>query len=210
MPLLRALTSFLAPPLCALCGDPCDYEKTLCGFCGRRIAGLTPARSLLGGELELVSAAPYEGVARELVQKLKFAARLTLAEVAAERMVRAWGGARAEWLVPVPPAPARQRARGFDVAYALARLVARGTAGSQVSVSLKRDDGPRQVGRSRASRTQNPPRVSLLDDKVFLPSDELWLVDDVATTGATLLACVEALYEAGATRIHALTFARAE
>lgn len=200
----------MAPPLCALCGDVCDHDQSVCGLCGRRIERLRPARSLLGGELDLVSAAAYEGVARELVKKLKFAARLTLAEVAAERMVRAWGGARTEWLVPVPPAPARQRARGFDVAYALARLVAHRAPGTEVSVCLKRDDGPRQVGRSRAARKQDPPRIGLLDDGIFLPSDALWLVDDVATTGATLLACAEALYAAGATRVHALTFARAE
>ena len=53
----------------------------------------------------MISAAPYEGVARELVAKMKFAARLTLAEVAAERMLRAWGATREGWIVSVPPAP---------------------------------------------------------------------------------------------------------
>jgi predicted amidophosphoribosyltransferase len=35
------------------------------------------------------------------------------------------------------------------------------------------------------------------------------LMDDVATTGATLAACSEALLEAGAKKVYALTLARA-
>ncbi|CAN5190037.1 hypothetical protein BH24ACT23_BH24ACT23_00310 [soil metagenome] len=176
----------------------------------RRLALLEPSRSLVGGELEVVSAAPYEGAARELVVKLKFAGRLALAELAAERMVRAWGATRAGCLIPVPPAPARTRVRGFDPASTLAELAARGAPASWVASCLVRDDGPRQVGRPRAARTAEPPRVRMARGREMAPADEVWLVDDVATTGATLLACAEALRDAGAIRIRALTFARAD
>jgi predicted amidophosphoribosyltransferase len=158
----------------------------------------------------VISAAPYDGVAREIVTKMKFAARLTLAEVAAERMLRAWGAAREAWFVSVPPAPARERARGYDMAYILARLVAREAGFSQVSVCIEREDGPRQVGRRRSDRLADPPRMRLLSEKVRLPSEDLWLVDDVVTTGATLEACASVLRDAGATRVRALTFARAD
>lgn len=207
--MLRAAASLIAPPCCALCAEPCDYPDSICRHCERRVARLHPTRFTLPGGLEVVSAAPYEGVAREIVAKMKFASRLTLAEVAAERMVRAWGAARNEWMVEVPPAPARARARGYDMAYILARLVARETLCSQVSVCLKRDDGPRQVGRARADRLADPPRVRLLNPSMGLPASDLWLVDDVVTTGATLDACAEVLRAAGATRVRALTFARA-
>ena len=206
---VRAVASLLAPPLCALCGDPCDYTDSICTHCEHHVAKLRPARTTLPGGLEVISAAPYEGVAREIVTKMKFSARLALAEVAAERMVRAWGATRGGWLVPVPPAPVRERARGFDLAYALARIVAQEAYG-QVAPIIERDDGPRQVGRLRSERIADPPRVRLLSDKVRLPSEDLWLVDDVVTTGATLAACAAVLREAGATRVRTLTFARAE
>jgi predicted amidophosphoribosyltransferase len=96
------------------------------------------------------------------------------------------------------------------MAYILGRLVERGVMWAQVAPIIERDDGPRQVGRPREARLADPPRVRLLSDKVRLPSEDLWLVDDVVTTGATLEACAAVLRDAGATRVRALTFARAD
>jgi ComF family protein len=158
----------------------------------------------------VISAARYEGVAQELVRRLKFSSRLGLAEVAAERMVRAWGAAREGWLVPVPAAPARQRSRGFDDAVILARLVARECPHARVSECLERGDGPRQVRRSRHERTADPPRVALRNTSFVLPQEDIWLVDDVATTGSTLAACARVLTDQGAEHVRALTFARAD
>jgi ComF family protein len=207
--MLRAVTSLVAPPLCALCGAPCDYPDAICRTCDRSVSGLDSTRTILPGGLEVISAAPYEGIARRLVTKMKFSARLALAEVAAERMVRAWGATRRGTLVPVPAAPARARARGHDHAYALARLVERGTL-AHVALYLGRDDGPRQVGRPRDERIADPPRVKPNVPGLRLPSDDLWLVDDVVTTGATLVSCAEVLRDVGAARVRALTFARAD
>ena len=207
---LRQLASLIAPPLCAVCAQPCEPASPLCIGCERRLARLKPLRSILSSGLEVISAVAYDGVALELIRRLKFASRLVLAEVAAERMVRAWGATRAGWLVPVPPAPARERARGFDDAAILARLVARECRDARVLACLARDDGPRQVRRSREERTADPPRVRLAHPSAPLPRGEIWLVDDVATTGATLSACARVLRESGAESVRALTFARAD
>jgi len=207
---LRQLASLAAPPLCSLCGAPCDPVLPLCSGCDRRLTRLRPVRSVLPGGLEVISAAPYDGIAQDIVRRLKFASRLALAEVCAERMVRGWGATRAGWLVPVPPAPARERTRGFDDAAILARHIARECPGAHVLECLARDDGPRQVKRSRGERTSDPPRVRLTDSSLRVPPGAVWLVDDVTTTGATLAACAHVLRLAGAERVRALTFARAD
>ena len=205
--MLRAVASLVAPPLCALCGRPCDYPDSLCRHCERKVAALRPSRSTLPGGLEVISAAPYEGIARELVGKMKFAARLTLAEVAAERMLRAWGATRGGgWSRFRRRRPASGRA---------AMTLPTSSGGwspvgiwAQLAPIIEREDGPRQVGRPREERLADPPRVGLLSDKGDgLPSDDLWLVDDVVTTGATLTACAAVLKQAGAKRVRALTFA---
>ncbi|HYH62901.1 MAG TPA: hypothetical protein VD766_13620 [Solirubrobacterales bacterium] len=207
--MLRAAASLIAPPLCALCAEPCEYVDSICRHCERKVARLYPVRDEIGG-LEIWSAAKYDGVARDIVTKMKFAQRLTLAEVAAERMLRTVGAGRRIYCVPVPPSPARHRARGFDLAYALARLIA-GECRGQTILCLERDDGPRQVGRGREERKSDPPTIRPINVSVPLLSDDVWLVDDVATTGSTLNACAEVLLsQYGAKRVRALTFARAD
>jgi predicted amidophosphoribosyltransferase len=150
------------------------------------------------------SAAPYEGVPRELVAALKFRRLMPLARRAAEAIAaEAPAGLVAGDLVPVPPAPWRLRVRGLDpaeeIAVALARL-----SGVRLVRCLARADGPRQVGRARCERLADPPRVRLIG---AAPRTAV-LVDDVATTGATLSACARALREGGARRVVGITFAR--
>jgi len=193
-----------------MCASPCEPVAKLCGRCDRKLAQLPPQRSVLPGGLEVISAARYEGAAQELVRRLKFSSRIALAEVAAERMVRAWGATREGWLVPVPAAPARERARGFDDAAILASLVARECPHARVAQCLVRDDGPRQVRRSREERKSDPPRVRLADASQALPPGDIWLIDDVATTGATLAACARVLMDHRAQRVRGLTYARAD
>jgi predicted amidophosphoribosyltransferase len=150
------------------------------------------------------SAAPYEGVARELVAALKFRRLLPLAGVAAAAIA---SGAPPELLrgalVPVPPAPLRLRLRGLDPAEELTAELSRLT-GLPADPCLARTHGPRQVGRPRSERMATPPSVR---SRARPPRDAI-LVDDVVTTGATLGACASALRDGGATRVVALTFAR--
>jgi predicted amidophosphoribosyltransferase len=151
-----------------------------------------------------VSASPFDGPARELVHRLKYARRLSLAGVAAEAMLRALPPREADGaLVPVPPGPWRWRWRGFDPAEEIAWALAERTQLSVVDC-LRRGRGRRQVGRRRWDRLANPPRVWAAGP---CPRQAL-LVDDVWTTGATLSACARALREGGSKRVVALTLAR--
>jgi predicted amidophosphoribosyltransferase len=152
----------------------------------------------------VLCAAPYEGAARELVAALKFGRLLPVAQRMAEAIRAAvpeelLGGT----LVPVPAAPSRRRQRGFDPAEQLAGALAE-AAGLELRRCLAREDGPRQVGRPRPQRIAEPPRVTAVESA---PSVAL-LIDDVCTTGTTLVACARVLRGAGSDTVTALTFAR--
>ncbi|MBD0282941.1 MAG: ComF family protein [Thermoleophilaceae bacterium] len=109
-------------------------------------------------------------------------------------------------LVPVPLHPARRRRRGFNQAAVLAEALARRT-GLPVADCLSRSGrSGSQVGRPRPARLSAPP--GRIRAHALVPGRTL-VVDDVATTGATLAACARALRAAGTRDVRAITFARA-
>jgi predicted amidophosphoribosyltransferase len=205
MEVLHAVSAAIAPPLCAACGRSCRPGAVVCTRCSRRLASAEP---LLGkgppGLDRAWSSAPHEGVARNLVAALKFRHLLPVADLMADRI---------QWLapahllsgavVPVPPAPSRLRHRGFDPAGELAAALAQRLE-APLEPCLARRGGRRQVGRRRAERLGQPPRIHACG---CVPRSVL-LVDDVLTTGATMTACAQALRAAGAARVCAVTFAR--
>ncbi len=148
----------------------------------------------------------YEGAAGELVKALKFHGASRLAdEMAALVVAGAPEQVLAGALVPVPLHPARRRARPFNQAASIARAVA-ARAGLPVADCLSRA-GPdaRQVGRGRTARLGGPS--GWFRATGIVPARAV-LVDDVATTGATLAACADALRQGGAARVQAVAFAR--
>jgi predicted amidophosphoribosyltransferase len=102
-----------------------------------------------------------------------------------------------------PTGAGRRRHRGFDQAELLARAVARRRR-LPVRRLLTRRPGGAQAGRAAGERWQHP------GFSVRRPAPRaVLLIDDVATTGATLAAAATALHTAGAQVVHGLVVARA-
>jgi predicted amidophosphoribosyltransferase len=202
---VQGIASLAAPPRCAACGLPCAAAATVCPACERELAAAIPIVEPGPPGVELaVAVSEFEGVTRAVAHGLKFGRRLALAGVAARAIARACPEAELGGpVVPVPAASWRWRRRGFDPAEEIALALA-GLTGLPYRPCLQRGGGGRQVGRPRAERLADPPRVWTTG---AVPAEAL-LVDDVHTTGATLGACADALRAAGCERVVALTLAR--
>jgi predicted amidophosphoribosyltransferase len=202
----RQIAGFVAQPRCAACESTCRGDSVLCGRCEAELAAASRALEPGPPGLALaVAASGFDGVARRIAHGLKYARRLSLARAAAGAMLGALPeGELRGAVVPVPAGPWRWRWRGFDPAEEIAIALAQ-FSGLPLARCLRRSRGPRQVGRTRAERLADPPRVWAGGP---VPGEAL-LVDDVWTTGATLSACAAALSDAGCRRVVALTLARA-
>jgi predicted amidophosphoribosyltransferase len=94
--------------------------------------------------------------------------------------------------------------RGFDHAEVLARGLGAEIGLPARPILSRIASAPDQSGLSAAERLVNLRGVF----QATLCPERVLLVDDVTTTGATLLACAAALKEAGALTIEALVVAR--
>jgi ComF family protein len=111
-------------------------------------------------------------------------------------------------LVPVPLHASRLHERGFNQAELLARELS-GITNIPVKPMLVRHMKTAQQARlTRAERLENVRQAfAIAADWVPMPAEHLVLVDDVATTGATLHACVDVLLAAGVAQVSTLTLA---
>jgi ComF family protein len=198
--MFRSLAEVLLPGSCPGCGATAE---PICPAC---IETLAPAPRLATppGLDHLTVAFAYEGVAREVVARVKYRnARGAVSWLAAAMLERLPACTTAEVVTWAPTTPQHRRARGFDHAELLARAVGRG-AKIPVRGLLTRLPGPAQTGAGREERKEGP-RFRARPD---VAGRHVLLVDDVVTTGATLAAGAAALRRSGARGIDGLTAAR--
>jgi ComF family protein len=199
------ILDLLAPPLCWSCGAPAVREASLCRACRRELRFLATAPVGLHG-LEVWAPVAYEGPARDLVKALKFHGATRLArEMAALIVANAPGAMLGGALVPVPIHPARRRARPFNQAALIAAAISARTGLALVDCLRRAGPDHRQVGRGRSARLRG---VAGSIEAIGRSPPSILLVDDVVTTGATLVACAHALRAAGCECVRAIAFAR--
>lgn len=114
-----------------------------------------------------------------------------------------------EMLVPVPLSPQRLSERGYNQVALIAHPLAMIHQWNYAPGALQRIKSTRsQVGLTVEQRRENV-RNAFLANSRLVHNKRILLIDDVATTGATLIAASGALVEAGASHVYALTAARA-
>jgi ComF family protein len=235
-PAIRGLLDFLLPRSCVSCDRPLDGDEpnVVCGRCWTRLRPLPSPRCERCGHplkpgrcrwCELLP--PYIRAARSvcwlpaatagpIVHALKYGGWTAVGAGMAERMARlAWPAdvlAERTALVPIPLARKRQRERGFNQSTLLAAELGRiwrvPVWESVVERARATSTQTRLTPGERLSNVAGAFRATE-DARSALRGAHIVLVDDVVTTAATLNACAETLFEAGARILSYVTFGRA-
>ena len=215
---------FISPRQCAICGRRLmPTEHSICSVCllhlPRTNYQLTPYNSKMAqlfwhlAQIERAAAFYYHEAHSEtasLIYKLKYNNRPDIGEdigrVMANEMAVAKYFDGIDALVPVPLSRKRMRQRGYNQSEQIARGISAVTLLPVITKALCRKNFTKsQTALNRQQRQENVAETFELRDGNLLRNKHVLLIDDVCTTGATLIACANAIKNIEGIRISVLT-----
>ncbi len=212
----KALLAACLSSLCQACGEPVELPgdwRRFAPLCRACAAGLRRerGRTLLDETLPLLWPLAPDLVVRRLIKGLKYGGRDGALPLLADAL--AWRLAldpppRPWTFLPVPLPLPRRLGRGFNQSELLAVALRRQLGEGRVLGLLgRRAFAGRQAGRSRRERLARAGAEFRTRGKPPA-AGSLILIDDLATTGATLCACQAALGETAQGRLLAMALTR--
>jgi ComF family protein len=190
----------LIPVECAGCARP---DRGLCDNCRSHLRPVL-TYTTLGDGTPLRSALQYEGVVRRVILAFKEQGRTDVARALAQPLAAALASAAREeqpLIVTVPSSRSGYRRRGFDPVAVLVRRA--GYRPSRVLIAARPTRAQKLL--DVAERAEN--RIGSLRARRDLHGQFFVLVDDVVTTGATVVEAVRAIRESGGTVVSAVALA---
>lgn len=188
-------------PVCDKCGRSLSFSSEECLSCLQEPLSLHQIRT----------ATFYEGPVADTIKKFKYEGFFALAQPLAALMLAAWPlwQTPVDLVIPIPLHAARQRERGYNQSEMLARIMEQDLGWRVEPAALKRVRRTRpQVGLNSAERQANV-QGAFVTDPTLIEGKQLLLIDDVRTTGATLVAAADILLAAGAASVSAYCLAGA-
>lgn len=226
------ILDLLFPKKCVACKKPGSYlcencfvflsfdPKSLCLLCNNpSFNNLTHPRCRKKYAIDgCFSALSYNKPMQKLIYNFKYKPYLTdlknvLADLFYESIIQSEQFQsqikKGEWVfVPIPLSDAKLRKRGYNQAEILATELSKKFNFPAQNLLERTKETKTQVGLSNIARKINIKNAFELNTKYSIRNTNVFLVDDVVTTGSTLLEAAKILKKAGAQAIFGLTLAR--
>ncbi len=219
------LLDSISPRLCVVCGERlAPTERTICSVCMLHLPYTAYQFSPTDNPMAQLfwHLAPIQRAAAmifyephsdnsQIIYQLKYGQRPDIGEDMGRLMAVNMQGAHyfdgIDMLIPVPLARKRLHQRGYNQSEQLARGIRQIT---QLPISnrtlLRQRFLQSQTQLSRNDRQANVADTFTIKDPTPLKNKHVLLIDDVCTTGATLIACANTLKDIEGIRISVLTF----
>lgn len=207
--------NLLFPPLCLLCEQALvKTERFVCTHCQASLPVLhlheERSRMLfqkLSATLPVDEVLAYllyqkAGSTQKLLHLLKYKNYPELAELLGRhfgaRLAEKGFAGKFDLICPVPLHPKKQKKRGYNQSDYFARGLAIPLKASLMpGVVVRTRPSETQTRKSRLERWLNVSTIFEVPDAGKIKDKNVLLVDDVVTTGATLEACAEVIFQAG-------------
>jgi ComF family protein len=199
------LLQLLFPDRCAVCGKE---GELLCRTCRVALEVYSESTAITGLDQALVGFV-YNPALRKALHCFKYYRRRRLAQPLGDLLVEvlARHALPVDALLAVPLHAERMNERGFNQSEELARRIAQRTGLALETGLVRTRNTGHQAGLGRRDRLTNVADAFVWCGREQPPA-RILLIDDVLTTGATLVACADALRRAGGHEVRALTLAR--
>ena len=207
------------PSLCAACGKPLFRgEECICTPCrfhlprtGFHLITENPVEKQFWGKVNVRNAMAYyyfskgERVQR-LIHQLKYKGRkdvgLFIGSLIGNELQESLFN-RVDLVVPVPLHISRQRKRGYNQSDCIAEGIARGLKKNfSFSVIERIEATSTQTRKHRFERFMNVDNIFRVTDTKAVEGKKILLVDDVITTGSTLISCAQSLLDIPGTAVY--------
>ena len=202
--------------ICDRCFSKIDFvEKPICPICQRQaIGGKTHPKCAGRFRLDgLIVACRYKSPIKLAIQKVKYKWVYDIENILVDFLAsQIWkfDFPQNSILVPVPLSKNRKNWRGFNQAEILAKTLSRKFNHPFKDILLRVIETKTQVGLTREERRENVIEAFALDYKVgkkHIAGQNFILVDDVYTSGATMMEAAKILKHAGAKDVWAMAVA---
>ena len=216
------LLDLISPRMCVVCGSRLSVtEETLCSKCYLHLPRTdfkndlyeNVMAKLFWGQIAIEKADAlfyYEAHAEtaKILYELKYKNHpeigVVMGRMMAKELMKSGLFEGIDAIVPVPLARKRERQRGYNQSLELAKGVSEVTGLPIANLVIRRTKFVgSQTQRGRWERNENVAHVfELVDENIS--GQHLLLIDDVVTTGATVIACAKEMQKASNVKISVL------
>ena len=218
------LFDLISPRLCIVCGERLSVtEEVICGKCNLHLPRTGFQRDprenvmtkMFWGQIPIERATAlfyYESHAESanILYELKYKNHPEIGETMGRMMARELQKADffdgIDGIVPIPLAKKRERQRGYNQSMEIAKGVSEITNLPIYNKVVKRKAfNGSQTSKGRWERNENVENVFELLDGDSVRGKHLLIIDDVVTTGATVIACAKEISKAEGVRFSVLS-----
>ncbi len=192
--------SYVDEPFCLKCGKPLDeVGMALCNDCRNTHHLFRQSRSPF----------VYNDAMRISIYRFKYNGRREYAAFYGEQIVRKLGdyitGIHADAIIPVPLYKDKERKRGFNQAYLLAKEISKRTGIPCYEHFVVRIRNTKVMKDLSGSERQNNLKKAFITKENSVKLKRIIVVDDIYTTGSTMDAVAEALISSGVQDVYGIT-----